>query len=134
MLDRLNLLEEKLDSLLKRFTELRKDIVSREEESRRLKAQIKGQRKDKKDLPESDQSEIELLEKERDQFAEQLRKVEEESKLLKMRINSQEKELENKSALEEETLGKLRDIITRIDALEVEIGELEHEQIDPDDH
>jgi chromosome segregation ATPase len=134
MLDRLNLLEEKLDSLLKRFTELRKDIVSREEESRRLKAQMKGQRKDKKDLPESDQSEIELLEKERDQFAEQLRKVEEESKLLKMRINSQEKELENKSALEEETLGKLRDIITRIDALEVEIGELEHEQIDPDDH
>jgi len=134
MLDRLNLLEEKLDSLLKRFVEIRKELVLREEESRRLKAQTKGPRKDKKDLPESDQGGLAVLKKERDQFAEQLRKAEEENKMLKMKLASQEKELENKTALEEETLGKLRDIIARIDALEAEIGELEHEQIDPDNH
>jgi chromosome segregation ATPase len=134
MLDRLNLLEEKLDALLKRFGEFRKDLASREEESRLLKAQTKGLRKDKKGLPESDQDCMAVLKKERDQFAEQLRKVEEENNLLKMKLTSQEKELENKTALEEETLGKLRDIITRINALEAEIGELEHEQIDPDDH
>jgi len=134
MLDRLNLLDEKVDSLLKRFAELRKDLALREEEARRLKAQVKSPRKDKKDLPESDQSGLATLKKERDQFAEKFRTVEEENKLLKIKLASMEKDLENKAALEEETLGKLRDIIARIDSLEAEIGELEHEQIDPDDN
>ena len=130
MLDRLNLLEEKLDSLLRRFSNLREELASREEESRRLK----GTKKEKKDLPETETGDAARLKKERGQFAEQIRKAEEENKILKMKLGSLEKELENKTALEEETLGKLRDIIARIDALETEIGELEHEQIDPDNH
>ena len=131
MLERLNSLEEKLESLLKCFIRLKKERDELEEESRKMRSQIGKFKKEKPGASKAGDHDINLR-KEHKTLVERLRKSEEENKLLKKKTVFLEKELENKTALEEETMGKLRDIITRIDALEAEIGELEHEQIDPD--
>lgn len=131
MLERLNSLEEKLDSLLKRLVSLKRERDDREDESRKLRSQIDKMKKEKPGASKAEDHDKDL-QKERKDWAEQLRKSEEENKVLKKKTEFLEKELENKAALEEETMGKLRDIITRIDALEAEIGELEDEQINPD--
>ena len=130
MLRRLSALEEKLDSLLQRFSSIRKELAARDEESQRLKDKIKSMKKGRGGGVKADQDEILALEKERDQLSLRLQKSEKEKALLNKKIKELEQEIESKAALEEETLEKLRDIISRIDALEEEIGEMEHEQID----
>ena len=130
MLRRLSDLEEKLDSLLKRFGSLREELAARDEESEKLKDKFKHMKKSKGGGGKADQDEILALEKERDKLDERFQKSEREKALLKKNIKELEQEIESKAALEGETLEKLRDIISRIDALEVEIGEMEHEQID----
>ncbi|MBN1900810.1 hypothetical protein JW926_05720 [Candidatus Sumerlaeota bacterium] len=133
MLERLNSLEEKLDSVLHRLISLKKERDEREEENRSLKSQIDKMAKDKKSVPAAGDH-AKAPGKETREWAEQMRKSDEENKALKKKIAFLEKELENKTALEEETMGKLRDILKRIDALEAEIGELENEQINPDNN
>ena len=125
MLKRLNKLEDKLESLLQRFADLRQELADRTEESRKLKTRLKSLDKARKAPSEDDA----LLEEHR-QLLKHLQETEEENRSLKEKIGKLEKEIENKAALEEETLDKLRSIISRIDALEAEIGELEHEQTD----
>jgi uncharacterized coiled-coil DUF342 family protein len=133
MLERLNSLEEKLDSLLHRLINLKQERDNREEEVRKLRSQIDKMDKEKQGGTDEGDHDKDI-QKDHKESTDQLRKSEEENKLLKKKIVFLEKELENKTALEEETMGKLRDILTRIDALEAEIGELEHEQIDPDNN
>ena len=127
MLERLNSLEEKLDSLLKRLVSLKQERDDQVEEARKLKSQLDKIKKGKSGAPGAADRDKETHKDVGDEeYRDQLRKSEEEKKLLKKKIEFLEKELENKNALEEETMGKLRDIITRIDALEAEIGELEN--------
>ncbi len=132
MLKRLNSLEQKLDSLLKRFSNLRNLLAEREAESQKLKDEIKTLKKPKRAALKTGVAEIESLRNERDELVATLKEAEAENDQLRKQITTLEKELNSKTALEEETFEKLRDIISRIDTLEAEIGELENEQIKPD--
>ncbi|MBN1902681.1 hypothetical protein JW926_15250, partial [Candidatus Sumerlaeota bacterium] len=82
MLERLNSLEEKLDSVLTRFISLKKERDERVAENRKLKLQIEKMSKEKKNVPLAEGHD-KAQEKEHGEKAEQLRKIEEENKALK---------------------------------------------------
>ncbi|HOE62686.1 MAG TPA: hypothetical protein PKW18_00110 [Candidatus Sumerlaeota bacterium] len=120
MLDRMHILEEKLNSLLERFLALKA-------ESRRMKSQMKT-RKGKKDSAEEGAADIEALQQERDALARELEQTQSCNKELQLKIEELENAFQSKTNMDKQTIQVIQSIITRIDALEAEIGELEHEQ------
>ena len=119
MLKRLNDLEEKLDTLLKKLVRMHDEVEARDREIARLRKTAQGASgagQPAESAPPGDCVP-----------AAQLEKAEQENAKLRDQVEKLEKELENRVALEKETLGKLMNILTRIDALEAEIGELQNE-------
>ena len=126
MLDRLNDLDEKLELLLERFSSVKKKLDGRDKENARLKNKITTLKKGGGRETSSDDEALEIVTNERDELAEQLLRMEQENKKLKKQIAHQDKQLKLSSEREKETLTKIQSIISRIDDLEAEIGELEN--------
>ena len=124
MLDRLNSLEEKLDALLRKMLSMQDDLEKSEEENKKLRNRLK--QKGSKGGAAS-QAEIDEVTEERDKLAKQLEESQKENRKMNQQIDKLEDEIEENQKREKETLKKLQSILSRIDALETEIGELQNE-------
>jgi regulator of replication initiation timing len=133
MFDRLDSLDEKLDSLLQKFHAMKQALSASEKESEQLKNMLKlrpsAKKRSSAEKMSSGGPEGALLrvKEERDRFEDFFKKSSAENEKLVKKLSRLKIELDSKKIREKETLKKIQLIISRIDVLESEIGELENE-------